>query len=95
MSFLAASQRRLAASAFDELATAAAWKTKPWWGVIPTGDNTINPDVHRFGFSRAGIKTVEVDGASHLVTMSHPKLVADVIREAVRATVPDAALAAS
>jgi pimeloyl-ACP methyl ester carboxylesterase len=84
--FLAASQRPLAASAFSDHSTEPAWKTKPCWGIVPTADNTINPDVHRFGFERAEMPTVEIQGSSHLVIYSHPAEVADVIRRAVRDT---------
>ncbi|MDA0181538.1 alpha/beta hydrolase [Solirubrobacter phytolaccae] len=89
--FLAVSQRPLAASAFEEPASAAAWKVKPSWGIVPTADTTINPDVHRFGFERAGMTVREVEGASHAVALSQPEVVADVIREAVRAVAPVAA----
>jgi pimeloyl-ACP methyl ester carboxylesterase len=84
--FLAASQRPLAASAFNDRATEPAWKSKPCWGIIPTADNTINPEVHRFGFSRAKMPAIEVEGSSHLVIYSHPREVAEVIRRAVRET---------
>ena len=83
--FLAVSQRPLAASAFEEPAPVAAWRTTPSYGLIPTADTTINPDVHRFGFERAGMTTVEVEGASHAVALSQPKAVADLIRTAVDA----------
>jgi pimeloyl-ACP methyl ester carboxylesterase len=84
--FLAIAQRPLAASAFEEPAPAAAWKAKPSFGLIPTADTTINPEVHRFGFDRAGMTTVEVEGASHAVALSQPKAVADLVRQAVAAT---------
>ncbi|MET0423819.1 MAG: alpha/beta hydrolase [Actinoplanes sp.] len=77
---LAVTQRPLAAAAFGEPAPAAAWKTKPAWGVVSTSDHTINPDVERFGYQRGGIKTTEID-SSHLVMLSHPKEVAELIRE--------------
>ncbi|MFD7872834.1 esterase/lipase family protein [Streptomyces sp. NPDC059766] len=64
---------------------AAAWRTKPSWGLVSSADRTINPDVERFGYQRAGMTTVEVDSA-HLVMLAHPKEVADLIREAVRST---------
>ncbi|MFB9318145.1 alpha/beta fold hydrolase [Cryptosporangium minutisporangium] len=81
---LAVSQRPLAGAAFAEAAPAAAWKTKPAWGVVSSSDHTINPDVERFGYQRAGVKAVEID-SSHLVMLSHPKETADVIREALQA----------
>jgi pimeloyl-ACP methyl ester carboxylesterase len=84
--FLADSQRPLAVSAFTDRATEPAWKTKPCWGIIPTADNTINPDVHRFGFGRAKMPSIEISGSSHLVIYSHPKEVATVIRQAVHET---------
>ncbi|MFD7997937.1 alpha/beta fold hydrolase [Streptomyces mirabilis] len=84
-SVLAVSQRPLAAQAFAEKAPAAAWKTKPSWGLVASSDHTINPDVERYGYQRAGMTTVEVD-SSHLVMLAHPKRVARLIEEAVRAT---------
>jgi pimeloyl-ACP methyl ester carboxylesterase len=79
---LAVSQRPLAAAAFAEKASVAAWKTKPSWGSVSTADQTINPEVERFGYSRAGMTTIEVD-SSHLVMLSHPKEVVDLIRQAI------------
>ncbi|WP_033218684.1 alpha/beta fold hydrolase [Kitasatospora phosalacinea] len=81
---LAVSQRPLAAQAFGEKAPAAAWRTKPSWGLVAAADRTINPEVERHGYRRAGMTTVEVD-SSHLVMLSHPERVADLIEEAVRA----------
>jgi pimeloyl-ACP methyl ester carboxylesterase len=83
---LAASQRPLAAAAFEETAAAAAWKTKPSWALIAGADQAINPEVERFGAKRAGATIVELDGASHAVAVSQPKAVADLILDAVRAT---------
>ncbi|MDQ0796510.1 alpha/beta fold hydrolase [Streptomyces sp. B1I3] len=82
---LAVSQRPLAAQAFAEAAPAAAWKTKPSWGLVASSDHTINPDVERYGYQRAGMTTVEVD-SSHLVMLAHPGRVVDLIEEAVQAT---------
>ncbi|MEU9543510.1 MULTISPECIES: alpha/beta fold hydrolase [Streptomyces] len=82
---LAVSQRPLAAQAFGEEAPDAAWKTKPSWGLVSSSDRTINPEVERFGYQRAGMTTVEVD-SSHLVMLAHPGRVADLIEEAVRST---------
>lgn len=83
--FLAIAQRPLAGAAFEERASTAAWKTKPSYGLVPTADTTINPEVHRFGYERAGMTTVEVEGASHAVALSQPKAVADLVRQAVAA----------
>ncbi|MFI8324392.1 alpha/beta fold hydrolase [Streptomyces sp. NPDC085529] len=82
---LAVSQRPLAARAFAEPAPVAAWRTKPSWGLVASADRTINPDVERYGYERAGMTTVEVD-SSHLVMLSQPKAVAELILEAARST---------
>ncbi|MET7354672.1 alpha/beta fold hydrolase [Streptomyces mirabilis] len=84
-SVLAVSQRPLAAAAFAEKAPVAAWKTKPSWGLVASADHTINPDVERYGYQRAGMTTIEVN-SSHLVMLAHPERVAELIHEAVRAT---------
>ncbi|MFF9167876.1 MULTISPECIES: alpha/beta fold hydrolase [unclassified Streptomyces] len=83
---LAAAQRPLAAAAFEETASAAAWRTKPSWALVAAADEAINPEVERFGAKRAGATIVELEGASHAVAVSRPEEVADLIREAVRAT---------
>lgn len=83
---LAAAQRPLAASAFGETAPVAAWQTKPSWALVAGADEAINPEVERFGAKRAGATIVELEGASHAVAVSRPKEVADLIRDAVRAT---------
>jgi pimeloyl-ACP methyl ester carboxylesterase len=82
---LAVSQRPLAASVFDEAAPVAAWKTKPAWAIVSANDHTINPDVERFGYQRAGIADVTELQAPHLVMQSNPQDVVDVIERAVAA----------
>ncbi|MFF8275994.1 alpha/beta fold hydrolase [Streptomyces lateritius] len=83
---LAVAQRPLAASAFTEPASAAAWRTKPSWALVAAADQAINPEVQRFGAKRAGATIVELEGASHAVALSRPREVAELIRDAVRAT---------
>ncbi|WP_250034053.1 alpha/beta fold hydrolase [Paractinoplanes maris] len=83
---LAVSQRPLSAVAFGETAPVAAWKTKPGWGIVSAADHTINPNVERFGYKRAGLReVVELDGP-HLVMHALPARVADVIETAARAS---------
>ncbi|BDU02010.1 alpha/beta hydrolase [Nocardia sputorum] len=83
---LAVSQRPLSAIAFNEPASAAAWKTKPAWGIVSSADRTINPEVERFGYRRAGFRAVvEIDGP-HLVMQTHPGEVAAVITDAIAAS---------
>ncbi len=85
--FMADSQRPLSAAAFTEPSGPPAWRSKPSWGIVAGADNTINPDVERFGYERAGMTVTEISGASHAVFMSQPGAVAAVIREAVAAVV--------
>ncbi|MBL7500483.1 alpha/beta hydrolase [Frankia sp. CNm7] len=80
---LAVSQRPLSAAAFGDKAPAAAWRTRPAWGVVAASDHTINPEVQRFGYQRAGADVVEVD-SSHLVMLSQPAIVADLIKGVVK-----------
>jgi len=84
--FLAISQRPVSATAFDDPATAAAWRAKPSWAVFGTADRPVAPELHRFSYHRAGSTVTEVDGASHYLMMSQPDIVAGVIRDAVTAT---------
>jgi hypothetical protein len=52
------------AGSFAEPAPAAAWKTKPSWASVSSADHTINPDVERFGYQRAGATTIEIDSST-------------------------------
>ncbi|MBM0240536.1 alpha/beta hydrolase [Micromonospora sp. ATA32] len=79
---LAVSQRPLAMAAFTDKAPAAAWKSKPSWGTVATADQTLNPDLERFGYQRAGTNAIEI-GSSHLVMLSHPAEVVSVIHQAM------------
>lgn len=80
---MAVSQRPGAEAGFGEPSGPAGWKMLPSWAVIATGDKTIGVSGERFMAERAGAITVEVD-ASHVVMMSQPQAVADVILSAAR-----------
>ncbi len=82
--FEAKSQVLAAASVFSTPLTAAAWKTKPSWGIVAGNDQIINPDLERWYYARAKSQTIEIKGASHSVYESHPKEVAEVIANAAR-----------
>lgn len=82
--FAARSQVFAAESVFSTPLTAAAWKTKPSWGIVAGNDQIINPDLERWYYARAKSQTIEIKGASHSVYESHPKEVAAVITEAAR-----------
>jgi hypothetical protein len=63
--------------------TVAAWKTKPSWYVVATEDGAIAPELLRSTARRIGAETTEVPG-SHVVFLTQPKAVADVIDAAAR-----------
>ncbi|MDR6905031.1 pimeloyl-ACP methyl ester carboxylesterase [Agromyces sp. 3263] len=92
---LAVSQRPLAAFAFGEPASDAAWKTKPGWGIVSSADHTINPDVERFGYTRAGLRSVVEIDAPHLVMQTNPAEVVAVITGALAELAGEAGAAAS
>lgn len=79
--FMYDSQGPLALAAFSAPMTAAAWKTKPSWGIVATEDKSIQPDIERKGYKRSGAVITEIK-ASHVVYITHPKEVANVIIEA-------------
>jgi pimeloyl-ACP methyl ester carboxylesterase len=82
--FAARSQVLAAASVFSTPLTAAAWKTKPSWGIVAGGDQIISPDLERWYYQRAKSHTTQIEGASHAVFESHPQEVAAVITRAAR-----------
>ena len=69
---------------FNTPLTAAAWKTKPSWGIVAENDKIINPDLERWYYARAKSHVTEIKGASHSVYEAHPKEVAAVITDAAR-----------
>jgi pimeloyl-ACP methyl ester carboxylesterase len=82
----AAAQRPVTDIAFGEAATAPAWKTIPSWFVYGDGDTAIPPEVHAFMAKRAHARATEiVKGASHVVMITHPDVVAKVIEAAATA----------
>jgi len=82
--FEAQSQVPTAAAVFSTPMTAAAWKTKPSWGIVAAADKIINPDLERFYYERAHSHVTVIEGASHSVYESRPKEVAAVIEDAAR-----------
>jgi pimeloyl-ACP methyl ester carboxylesterase len=81
---MAATQRPIAASAFSEPNGFPAWKNLPSWAVIATGDKAAGSDVVRSMAARAGAISQEVQG-SHVIMISQPRAVTDVILQAVGA----------
>jgi pimeloyl-ACP methyl ester carboxylesterase len=81
---MAATQRPVAESAFAEPSGPPAWKSRPSWAVVATGDKAAGTDVVRSMAERAGATITEADG-SHVILVSQPEAVADVIRTAAAA----------
>ena len=79
---IAATQRPVAETAFSEPNGPPAWKHLPSWTVLATGDKAAGTDVVRSMAERAGASITEVEG-SHVIMVSQPQAVADVILEAV------------
>jgi pimeloyl-ACP methyl ester carboxylesterase len=82
---MAATQRPVAELAFSEPNGVPAWKSLPAWTVVGTGDKAAGADVIRSMAERAGATITEVE-ASHVVMISQPQAVTDVIMTAIAAT---------
>ena len=81
---MAATQRPAAELAFSEPAGVPAWKTLPSWAVVASGDKAAGADVIRAMARRAGATITEVEG-SHVIMISQPQAVTDVILSAIAA----------
>ena len=81
---MAATQRPISALGFGEPTTAPAWKDLPSWAVVPTGDKAVGSDVLRTMAARAGATVTEAEG-SHVIMVSQPQVVTDVIGQALQA----------
>jgi pimeloyl-ACP methyl ester carboxylesterase len=81
---MAATQRPISELAFSEPSGAPAWKSLPSWAVVATGDKAAGADVIRSMAQRAKATITEVAG-SHVIMISQPQVVTDVILSAVSA----------
>jgi len=81
---MAATQRPVADLAFSEETGPPAWKDLPCWTVLASPDLAAGTDVVRSMAERADAKITEVEG-SHVIMISQPQAVADVVLEAVAA----------
>lgn len=80
---LAIMQRPIRDAALNEAVTAAAWKTVPSYSIYGSADLNIPAATMAFMSARAHSRhTVVVDGASHVVMVTHPDQVAALIEEA-------------
>jgi pimeloyl-ACP methyl ester carboxylesterase len=76
---MAATQRPIDFAALQQPSGVPAWETIPSWFIIGQDDHTIPADLHRYMADRAGaVQSVELP-ASHVVMMSRPTEVVDVI----------------
>ena len=83
---MAATQRPIVQSALGEPAAAQAWRKVPSWFIWGSLDRNIPSALHAFMAKRANARAaVEVKGASHVVMISHPREVADIIERAATA----------
>jgi pimeloyl-ACP methyl ester carboxylesterase len=90
---MAATQRPVAELAFSEPSGPPAWESRPSWSVVATGDKAAGTDLVRSMAERAGATITEAEG-SHVIMVSQPDVVAEVILTAAAAVVPQAAAAA-
>jgi pimeloyl-ACP methyl ester carboxylesterase len=81
---MAATQRPAAELAFSEPCGPPAWKSLPCWAVVATGDQAAGTDVIRAEAERAGATITEAAG-SHVIMVSQPETVANVILTAAAA----------
>jgi pimeloyl-ACP methyl ester carboxylesterase len=81
--WMAATQRPVTDAALNEVSGEPAWKTIPSWFIYGDADLNIPPAVIEFMAERADAwETVVVEGGSHVVMISHPDAVANLIKKA-------------
>jgi pimeloyl-ACP methyl ester carboxylesterase len=77
------SQRPLAAAALGDKSGPPAWKNLPVWFVVATGDKAAGSDAVRSMAQRANATITELPG-SHLIMVSQPEAVTEVILQALK-----------
>ena len=87
---MAATQRPIAEACFTDPSGPPAWRRLPSWAVVATGDLTIGTDLVRRMAERAGARIVELEG-SHVIMISRPDDVTEVIGTALEAVAKTAA----
>lgn len=78
-----ASQGPIAGNTFVTKVQEAAWKTKPSYAIVAKDDKSINPDLERYMYKRAGATVTELKGC-HVLFITQAKAVADIIETASR-----------
>jgi pimeloyl-ACP methyl ester carboxylesterase len=79
---MAATQRPASSLAFSTPTTNPAWKKLPSWAVVATGDRAAGSDALLRMAERAGATITRVE-ASHVVMVTQPQAVTDVIMQAL------------
>ncbi|WP_432990394.1 alpha/beta fold hydrolase [Dactylosporangium sp. CA-233914] len=83
----AIAQRPAGAAAFAEPAAGVpAWTTIPSYHLIGEADQIIPPEAQQFMAKRAGATVQVIEGASHLLFVSHPDTTVAFIERAARET---------
>jgi pimeloyl-ACP methyl ester carboxylesterase len=80
---LAATQQPIAARAFGDKVTAAAWRTLPSWYLVTENDQALQPAVQRAMAHAMSATTVAVK-SSHMSLVRRPDAVAALIERAAR-----------
>ena len=84
--FMFASQGAFYAKGFVTPIPHAAWRDKPAYACVATEDKSIAPEIQRSMYKRSNTTVKDVKG-SHVIFMSQPEAVADVIAEAAKQSV--------
>ena len=83
-------QRPISVRSIQQPVASPAWRRKPVWYLLAEEDRMINPKTQRFMAERmkATVRSFAID---HTPLLTAPDRVADIIREAVRATLGETA----
>jgi pimeloyl-ACP methyl ester carboxylesterase len=80
---MAATQRPVTQEALTEASGEPLWRDVPSWFLIGEEDRNIPRALQHYMAKRAGAhRTLEIPGASHAITVSHPAATAELILEA-------------
>ena len=80
---LAATQQPIAAAAFADKISHAAWQDKPTWYVVTLDDNALPPAVQQWTVQHIGARSITLK-SSHMSLLSHASDVVGVIETAAR-----------
>jgi pimeloyl-ACP methyl ester carboxylesterase len=78
---LTATQGQTSSTVFGAVVTTAAWKAKRSWSMIARNDRAIPPELEKAEAASIGATSITLP-SGHLVMLTHPKDVADVIGQA-------------